>query len=178
MRISKPSQLFRLRIALAVVTIHLALVIIGASEIEFSGGSWGLRAINYYGELSGASSGYGFFAPGVSSQVRCSFDILEKDSSKITQQLKDQSSREVDIRLGDIVEQFLGEERSDPKQFQRELAGSLSGLVFARHPGAKSVTIRLETFTPVSMQDYRNGQRPNWMALYSAKFVNRGELLR
>lgn len=176
-RIVKIRQISRqmwLKFAVFIALGHLLLVAIGAAELELPSGTWWSRAIDIYGEISGSSSGYGFFSPGVTSQIRASFDIVEKDSTRLTQELKDQSNREVDLRLGDIVEQFLGDEdRQDPMGFQRQLSASLSGAVFAHHEGAKSVTIRLEKFTPVSMEDFRNGMRGQWTPLYSAEFINR-----
>lgn len=173
MNIQNKNRNFWLKIGVTVGVCHLILVTFGAADVEFSDKYWWARAINYYGEISGSTFGYGFFAPGVSSQIRAVFDVVESDSSRRTRQLKENSNREVDLRIGDIIEQFVGEDREDPMGFQRALSASLSGAVFAEHPGAKSVTIRLEKFEPISMEEFRSGRRPSWESLYSAEFINR-----
>jgi hypothetical protein len=167
-----------LKVAVVAGFCHLFLVALGAAEYEFSDDHWWSRALSYYGEVTGSSFGYGFFAPGVTSQIRAVFDVVESDSHQNTLQLFDESNREVAIRIGDIIEQFMADDVSgdDKMKFQRELSASLSSAVFIRHPGAKSVTIRLEKFSPISMADYRNGVRPEWQPLYSAEFVNHQKL--
>ncbi|HEY8272233.1 MAG TPA: hypothetical protein VIG33_15185 [Pseudobdellovibrionaceae bacterium] len=173
MKLRKKNEKPWLRIGIVAGLCHLTLVTLGAADIGFSNQHWWGRVINYYGEISGSTFGYGFFAPGVSSQIRAVFDVVESDSRQTTRLLKDDGNREIDLRIGDIIEQFIGEERKDPLEFQRALSASLSGAVFIEHPSAKSVTIRLEKFDPISMEEFRKGLRPSWVSLYSAKFINR-----
>lgn len=163
----------KLKLAVGAVLVQLILVIIGAAEIELPGNSWLVRALNYYGDASGASAGYGFFAPEVTSQIRATFDIVDKNKRHIRQEWKDETNREVDLRLGDIVEQFLNGDEDEAQNLQHDLAASLSGSVFARHPDAQSVTMKLEQFVPVSMQDFRNGHRAKWTFLYSTTFEHK-----
>lgn len=150
---------------------HLILVTLGAAGIGFSNQNRLTRVISYYGEITGSTFGYGFFAPGVSSQIRAVFDVVESDARKTTRELKVDSNREVDLRIGDMIEQFIGDERKDPMNFQRALSASLSSAVFAEHPRAQSVTIRLERYDPISMEEFREGKRSSWESLYSAKFI-------
>ncbi|MGZ3746710.1 MAG: hypothetical protein ACXWRE_05060 [Pseudobdellovibrionaceae bacterium] len=161
-----------LKIGIVAGFCHLILVSLGAADISFSNKHWWGRVVNYYGEISGSTFGYGFFAPGVSAQIRAVFDVVEKDSTLTTRTL-DASNREIDLRTSDIIEQFIGDDRKDPMDFQRALSASLSRAIFAEHPGAKSITIRLESFEPNSMEEFRQGKRPSWISLYSAKFINR-----
>jgi hypothetical protein len=53
----------------------------------------------------------------------------------------------------------------------RALAASLAGAMFARHPEARTVRLRLEEFLPVDMAAYRSGRRPAWRPLYQATFA-------
>jgi hypothetical protein len=161
-----------LKIGVVAGFCHLILVTCGAADIELPTKFFLGKVINYYGELSGASYGYSFFAPGVTSQIRAVFDVVDRDFHHSTLELLDDTNREIKLRIGDIIEQFSNEDQDDQMKFQRSLSASLSGTVFARYPGAKSVTIRLEGFTPISMEEYRKGARPAWIQLYSAEFIN------
>ena len=58
------------------------------------------------------------------------------------------------------------------ERLRRSLSASLAGKMFARYPEARAVVVRLETFTPVAMEAWRRGERPQWSPLYTAKFVN------
>ncbi len=156
---------------LGLVSLHLVLVVLGAYDFEWADYGHAGKWVDYYTVLSGANSGYGFFAPGIGSQLRALFDIEEKSGRKHTLELTSTKSHEAEIRVGDIIEQFLTEDGEKPdRDLQRSMAASLAGTMFARTPGAKSVTIRLEEFTPVSRNDYLKGVRPEWIPTYSAKF--------
>jgi hypothetical protein len=55
---------------------HLALVACGASRCgPFPGGSRANSVVRSYGDLSGSSSGYGFFAPGVAREQHTTFIV-------------------------------------------------------------------------------------------------------
>jgi len=164
-----------LKIGCSAWLAHFALVICGAFGVEMPESMLG-RALSYYSEMSGAAGQWGFFAPGVTSQIDATFDVVDGAGRHLTARLNDGANREVDLRLSDIIEQFLNDDREDedpdPAHFTRALAASLSAAVFSRHKDAKSVTIRLVKFEPVSMADYRSGVRPTWQHLYSGEFIN------
>lgn len=165
-----------LKIVLVIAFAHLGLVALGAFNLETPEGFWA-PALDFYGELSGASSGYGFFAPGVHSQVRALFEITTQEG-KTKLLLEDGVIHEVDLRVGDIVDQFGNEDTDDAMKFQRTLAASLAGAVFGRHPEASAVRISLERWDPVSMEDYRKGARSTWIPLYSAQFTKHQNIVR
>ena len=156
---------------------HLAFVAYGAAERHFSEDNLIGAALNYYSEMTGAGASYGFFAPGVDSQIRAQFEILHSNGQSSLVQLESGRNSEFYLRTGDIIENFEDQDSDDPMKFQRDLSTSLSGTIFARYPDARSVTIHLDKFEVVSMADYRNGQRPDWKRLYSATFTKKGETL-
>ncbi len=161
---------------LGVAAAHLGLVTAGAGAVSLGGlGSFG-RVLGEYGALSGASSRYGFFAPGVYSQLGARFDIIDGAGVTTSASLKTGASHEADLRVGNIIDQFgrlSDADEDEAVRLRRSLAASLAGKMFARYPEASAVVVRLETFTPVAMEEWRRGERPRWSPLYTAKFVHR-----
>ena len=162
---------------LLVATAHLILVAIGASTVSLGGLGLLGSALDRYGALSGASSHYGFFTPGVSFQLGARFDIIDGAGVTTSASLANGASHEADIRVGNIIDQFgrmedEDEDEAEAVRLRRSLAASLAGKMFARYPEANAVVVRLETFTPVAMDAWRRGERPKWSPLYTAKFVH------
>jgi hypothetical protein len=155
---------------LAIALVHLSLMALGASYIGYSWAGFLEPALNYYGDLSGAGNGYGFFAPGVYSQLRALFEVTDKSGNVQTVNLATGASHEADLRVGDIIDQF-GNDVEDSVKYQRALSSSLAGTIFGRYPDAETVNVRLEKFDPVSMGDYRNGHRAHWDSVYQAKYA-------
>ena len=159
---------------------HLVLVTIGAGGVSLRDLGLPGRALEAYGGLSGANSGYGFFAPGVSSQLGARFDVVDGDGATTEASLATGTSHEADIRAGNIIDQFASvddeEDEESASRVRRALAASLAGKMFGRHPDAAAVVVRLETFTPVSMEAWRGGERPRWQPLYAAKFIHSAQL--
>lgn len=172
---------------------HLVLVALGASYVDLSGlGSVG-RILEYYGELSGAGNGYGFFAPGISGQLRVRFDSYDSEGRRSPLVVASPlTTHEANLRMGNIIDQFpvedLGEGESQPlpeessedgavakkvvlaTQLKRSLAASLALHIFKSHPEVKQLAVYLEEFSPVSMEEYRDGILSEWRTLYQAKF--------
>jgi hypothetical protein len=160
---------------LGVAAAHLILVAIGASNMSLGGLGLLGSALDKYGALSGASSHYGFFTPGVTFQLGARFDIIDGAGVTTSASLANGASHEADIRVGNIIDQFgrmEDEGEAEAVRLRRSLAASLAGKMFARHPEAIAVVVRLETFTPVAMDAWRRGERPEWSPLYTAKFVH------
>ena len=159
---------------LGVAGAHLILVTIGASDLSLDRLGFVGRALDEYGALSGASSRYAFFAPGVASQLGVRFDILDSEGVATSAFLETGASHEADIRIGNIIDQFsrLGDDEEEAARLRRSLAASLAGKMFARYPEASAVVVRLETFTPIPMDAWRRGERPQWSPLYTAKFIH------
>jgi hypothetical protein len=125
--------------------------------------------LHEYGLLSGAESGYGFFATGAGSELRVRFDVIDGEGRETTTSLEEAASHEADLRIGSIIGMFQWED--DEPAMPRALAASLAGKIFARHPGAYKVVVRLESFKPPTMADFRRGIRPQWTSVYAATFV-------
>jgi hypothetical protein len=157
---------------LGIALFQLVLVFCGAASIDVSRlGSLG-TILNYYGEVSGSGSGYGFFSPGVESQIGAEFDIVGSNGQVKTTTIRNGLNQEADLRLGNIIDQF-GTEQDDPKAFQRSLSASLAGYMFGKNPDAREVVVRLQEYYPPSMADYRAGKRAKWAPVYSATFKRR-----
>jgi hypothetical protein len=165
-----------LRVALGIALFHLGMVALGAASIDFSEETWLGKILVFYGNFTGAGTGYGFFAPGVTGQIRARFEVIDKDGNKSMTVLEKHQTHEADLRVGNIIDQFLGD-ANDDKDVQRSLAASLAGTVFGRSPSAREVVVRLESFTPPSMAEYREGKRPEWVPLYSASFIDNKNLV-
>ena len=161
---------------IALILVQFIFVIFGAAQIPPHLPILNLPyleiPLSFYSEMSGASHGYGFFSPGVYSQIRSVIDVYDSDGKKTTQSIDAGLNREAELRLNDIVEQFINE-FEDPVQFQRSLAGSLAGSVFAKNSSAEKVNVRIEQFTPPSRVAYLHGHRAEWEQVYSAKFIHR-----
>jgi hypothetical protein len=164
---------------LAAAAAHLVLVTLGASTISLRALGLPGRALDEYGTLSGANSGYAFFTPGVTFQLGARFDVIDRDGRSKSASLATGASHEADIRVGNIVDQFGSvrdaEDEEEADRVRRSLAASLAGKMFARNPEAAAVVVRLETFAPPSIEAWRGGERPRWRPLYTAKFVRQAQ---
>jgi hypothetical protein len=159
------------RLLLGLAAGHLSLVTLGASSVSLHPLGLPGRLLEAYATLSGASSGYGFFAPGVSGQLVAHFDVIDAEGRRTAAALETGSSHEADLRVGNIIDQFWSEDEDAPG-LSRALAASLAGKIFGRHPEAREVVVRLEHFEPVSMEAFRRGDRPRESPLYEARFVH------
>jgi hypothetical protein len=157
------------RLMLAVAMSHLILVALGAGGLSPRLPEPLGQLLNAYEHLSGTATSYGFFAPSVSGQNRARFDVIDGEGHTTTTSLETARSREADLRVGDIIDRFGG---VDDPDVRRSLAASFAGKIFARYPHAHAVVVRLESFEPVSMEEFRRGVRPDWTPLYEAKFVH------
>lgn len=162
----KPNRHGRAAILVAAVG-HLSLVTMGALQIHPQGDGWLYRAIAYYSALSGAESAYAFFARSVTPLPRANFHVSDATGATTTDTLESGASRETEIRILNIITPFL---RNEDPAIHRSIAASWAGKVLARHPGAQSIAVRLETYDLPSMREYREGKPPRWDLHYEAKF--------
>lgn len=97
------------RMFVALALGHLGLVALGASYFDWDRhGALG-KALAYYGEVTGAGNSYGFFAPGVGTDVRALFDVVDQRGRVTTEELHTGTSSEAELRTADVVEQFLSD---------------------------------------------------------------------
>ncbi|WP_437324308.1 hypothetical protein [Sorangium sp. So ce381] len=156
------------RLAMAAAAAHLGIVVLGALQVDLHKAGRLGQAVAYYGALSGADSGYNFFAPSVSALPWARFQVTDARGRVISDVLESGANHEADLRVRSIVALFMTEE---DESLRRSLAASWAGKVLARHPGAASVIVRLDVCDLPSMQEYREGKRPTWGLIYQAKLV-------
>jgi hypothetical protein len=158
----------RVLFVLPAAAIHLVLVLVlGVLHVRLPYEGWVERAVGYYGALSGASSAYSFFAPTVGPLLWATFEVRDRAGTLTTEALETGVSREADLRVKNIVGMFWDEQ--DPA-VRRSLVASWAAKVFAKHPEADSVVVRLEIYDLPSMAEYRAGKQPQWNVEYKAKF--------
>jgi hypothetical protein len=160
------------RIILGVLGVHLILSVVGAGQIRLPKmPNWLGRGLEVYASLTGAANTYSFFAPGVGTELRPTFEIVKKDGRHTSVGFAESSDREVRLRLIKIITTFW-DEISEPTM-RRALAASLSGKVLAQYPGAQSIALRLDEYELPDMKTYAKGERPRWDLFYQAKFARR-----
>lgn len=160
---------------LAAAAAHLVVVWLGALHVHIGDEGWARRAVTCYGLLSGADSGYSFFAPGVGTTLSASFRVSDANGTIATDVLETGVSHEADIRVRNIIGMFRLE---GDEMMRRSLVASWAGKVLARHPDADSVVVQLDTFELPSMAEYREGKTTGWELNYRAKFVVHARLMR
>jgi hypothetical protein len=143
--------------------VHLALVACGAAHLLPSGkqGAPG-SLLQAYTQFTGAQYGYGFFAPGVISEMRVSFEVDQGPGGLVVHEGFTHANAEAKLRQGSMVLMFSSEEEQDI------LARSWAAAMFGRYPSARSVSVVVKTFDPPKMEEYRSGVRPVWKEYYRA----------
>ncbi|WP_404365167.1 hypothetical protein ACIHQR_33190 [Corallococcus coralloides] len=119
-----------------------------------------------YGHWTGSSSGFSFFAPGVSPAVRVSFDLEGASGEKLHDDFRSDNGA-VNVRIHSMNLRFNLEDSRDA------LARAWAAAMFGRHPDARSVTVRVESLRLPGMEEHLRGSRPFWMEAYRAEFQRR-----
>jgi hypothetical protein len=158
---------------LALVGGHLGLVAMSALHVDV-GGEGGIgRAAQYYSQLTGADTRFGFFAEDVGTLPRATFDVTE-DGVTTTEDLETGASREGDFHVILLVASLFGVEGGD--EAQRAVAASMAAKILARHPAADSVVVHGQSYALPTMEDYRQGARPAWDVIYEGQFMPRAKV--
>lgn len=120
--------------------------------------------------MSGANSGFGFYAPNVGALYRPTF-LLQDDQGKTwCDSFEQADSPEARLRFGGIAEAAFGNGEAETAPDRRaRLVKSWATTMFSRHPSARSLSIVVETYDVPTMAEYRAGQRPNWNVVYQAR---------
>ncbi len=147
---------------------HLILVGCGAAGVTWSPalGVAG-RALAYYGELSGADNGYGFYAPAVGTEARAVITMTDAAGRTRTDIPAEGTSHEARLRLGSIAGLLVPE---DPDA-SPSLAAAWAAAMFGRHPEAQRIVIRVEDYDVPTLAEYRAGARPRWSPVSEAIFA-------
>jgi hypothetical protein len=154
----------------AVAGLHLVLVACGAAGLfRALAPTAPVRAVRWYGAMSGASTGYGFFAPGVGPQVRAAFVLTDGQGRTWEDDFEAGRNQEVKLRLGSLVSSFPLEQREEA--LRRDLLASWADALLPRHPQAHKLQIRVEALEVPSRAEFRAGARPEWVTLYWATFT-------
>jgi hypothetical protein len=148
---------------------HLTLVVLGARDVCLCDyGAPGQLAV-LYSALSGADSGYGFFAPKVASPRTARFTLVDEAGRVIVDTLPPRITREADIRVEDLVEMF--DTRRIDDEVRAQLAGTWAAAMFKRHPEAVSVTVDMGSWRVPTMAEAREGKPWRWRSIYRARVV-------
>jgi hypothetical protein len=149
----------------AFAAVHLLLVVCGAAGLSLlPDGTRAGKALRWYGAMSGSDNGYGFFAPGVASQLRARFTLSDGAGRSWGDTLEGEHNPEVTLRIGGIVGLFA-EGSLGPG-----LAASWAAKLFGRHPDARRLVVRVEAYDLPPMAEYRKGDSPRWQPIYEATF--------
>jgi hypothetical protein len=159
----------------------LGLLLIGHGLMIVAGPlSWDMSRLGrmgeifyYYGEAAGTNSQYAFFSPGISIQIRARFLIKKDQGTSELIDFMNGRSRETDLRLGDISDQFLTLVKvQEPirRKLQRSLAASMVANVFSRYPDARSIVLTLEEFEPKPLRAMEPYPPPRWRQVYTIEF--------
>lgn len=158
------------RFLLAWAFLHLTLVTLSASYIKIADWMPGKNIIDIYNKASGADSSYGFFAPAIGSKARAVFDLVDEDGKKFENiSLSSEKEREIQIRLGGLYDEFTKKDLD--ANFRKPLAASLAAAIFSKFANAKEVTLHVQEFSPITMEEYQKGQRATWSEYYQARFI-------
>lgn len=157
---------WKLKILTGLAALHLGLVICGAAHSNVlppeTAPGHALRVARAY---SGSDASFSFFAPGVSSQLRARFVLIDAAGGEWHDTLDSAMTREAKLRVSSGVS-LLG----DFPGLMKVFGPSWSATMFGRHPGAAKVVVALEQHQLPTMEQYRQGQRPEWKTVYVEVF--------
>jgi hypothetical protein len=147
---------------------HLALVAgWGASRAPLAELGVAGKVAAWYGAMSGAQANYGFFAPDAVWQARATFHLEDAKGHTWTDTIERKSAgNESNLRLGGLVDNQFAGGPPDREQVRSWAAGML-----ARHPTAKTVRVQVESYQTPSMEQFRAGERPEWVTIYEETFT-------
>jgi len=148
---------------------HLLLVCCGAARWSpLPRDSGARRAVALYGEYTGSSNSYGFFAPGVASQWDVQFSIYAEGQARVEGAMPE-ANREVRLRVSTVLGTLAQDRLREP------LAASLAARCFTEHPEARLVNAHVRALHLPTMADYRGGRRPGWVTLSVYSFTRDGD---
>jgi hypothetical protein len=151
-----------------IAACHLALVTCGAIHERLVDEPHPVgTALRCYGGLSGADSGYGFFAPGVAGERRLVCKLTDAEGHSWEDALDMSSAgHEVNLRVLPLLLMFS----ADQSALGNAMAASMAAEMFGRYPTATQVVVRIEVNVCPSMPEYQAGQRQQWVVGYEATF--------
>ncbi|RKH15165.1 hypothetical protein D7X74_18890 [Corallococcus sp. CA047B] len=147
--------------------LHLLLSAAGALHVPLLKATDAVTPwVQGYAQWTGASSGFSFFAPGVSPATRVSFELEGASGERLRDDFQYDSSA-VNVRMHSMLLRFMLPDSRDA------LAQAWAAAMFGRHPEARKVTVRVEALRLPSMEAHRGGGQPEWTDAYRAVFERR-----
>jgi hypothetical protein len=131
-----------------------------------------VKAVHMVREASGSEANHGYFAPGVGPNYRMTFILKDVQGRAWTDAFDKTGYHEADLRLSGIVDVMVNN-RDEDDCFQ-SYAKSCAAKMFARHPRAVLVIVRVEEGDMTSMEQFRKGREPTW-SKYDDLTFTRGE---
>ena len=159
----------KLKLLAALAAMHCLIVILGSTGVRLeSTGAIG-ELVTYYGALTGAERGFGFFAPEVTTEARAVFELVDAKGTTTIRRLEDGVTSESALRMYSVTSQFWQALDSGDTAIRHSMAASLAGKMFARYPEAVQVSVKFDVYVIPTMEEFRDGVRPGWKRLYQVK---------
>lgn len=145
---------------------QLVLVICNTFGIPMGFGSSRLaQAVAYSKNLTGADSGFAFFASPIAGEVRAIFRLTDHDGNVRVQPITWSNSSEVNDRLRNAVGSM-----ANFQNIQGDVAASLAAVLFGKNPDVTTIEVLVDGQSLPSMQQYREGLRPEWLPIFRQTF--------
>lgn len=144
---------------------HLILVVCGAARLLPDSDRLPARTIRLYAECTGASNGYGFFAPSVASPWDVQFSIYADGEGWVEGALPD-ANTEVQLRARTVLGALPYESLREP------ITASLAAQKFSLYPRADFLNAHVRFLHIPTMTEYRAGQRPEWVTTNVYSFAH------
>jgi len=147
------------------LTLHLIIILLGTSLVDFARVPAILHApISYYLALTGGNP-YSFFSPDIPTQIVV--DCYMTDiSGRVTTEHFDRKSNTFQLRANYLF-QILAND--DDTETAAQIA---SGYCFRKHPAARYVRVSISRFIVPSIQDYKQVTQCSFSELYSKTYTN------
>lgn len=147
---------------------HLGLVFCSALHVPLfkkTNTTQAARLAQGYGQWTGASSQYSFFAPTITQSMRVSFDV-KLDSGDVVHDSLQFENEAMKLRVYAMALRFNGYFGQD--KHRDNMARAWAAAMFGHHPDARAMTIRVDSQVLPSMEQYASGERGQWLNRYRA----------
>lgn len=164
-----PSRWTPLRIVAVILAFaHLAWVAAGAAHRTPAPDNWLGAPLAIHSALSGTGTGFGYFSPEITSELRGRFELQYPDGQHEDDYLEANYSREALLRARIITSSIS--EHIDEKATRQKLAARWAEKVLARHPRANRIAVAMESYRLPSLVDYPKDPNVGWDPFYKVTF--------
>jgi hypothetical protein len=160
----------RREIVIAAASVHLAVAALFSTHVRVELLLPGAieQPLRVYGNYSGASTHFNFFAPAVPTQPRVTFVLAMRDGTSRTVDLATPSA-EVNQRFANM---FGSYELADLRPF---LVRAWAVYELGLYPDAQAVDVRVEVLDLPTLAQAQAGRKPSWVEV-ERTVVRREEL--